>query len=128
GPQVPVQQLRLAIRDMEIPRGELRVDVPRRNEKVLPPIVVSVEEPDAEAHVLAVDTKACPDTRIAEAIAGIAIERRDLFREIRPDDIEPAIAVVVADADAHARQRNAAFVECASRRHGNLAVRAIVIV
>ena len=82
----------------------------------------------AKADVLAIDAEAGPEAGDLERAAVVAVQRGDLFGEVRPDDIEPAIAVVVADARAHARQRHAVLVEGAARRSGDLPERAVVIV
>ena len=51
----------------------------------------------------------------SNAAAVVAVERRHLLGEVRADDVEPAVGIVVAHADAHAGERDAILVERACR-------------
>ena len=107
---------------------DLRVDVAVREQDVRPAVVVEVEEVDAEAEVLPVHAEAGAQARLLEGAAVVAVERRHLLGEVRPDDVQPAVAVVVADADAHARERGAFCVEGAAGGNPDLAEGPVLVV
>ena len=128
-PQVAVQQFRLAVGEVQLAARKLSVHVAVRDEDVLPAVVVDVDEVDAEADVLPVDAQPGPEARDLErARSVIAVERGHLFGEVRAHDVEPAIGIVVSDADAHPGERDAALVERASGLERHLAERPVVIV
>ena len=51
--QIAIEQPGLPIRDVQLAAGDLRIHVAVGDEDVLAPVVVEIEEPDAESHVLA---------------------------------------------------------------------------
>ena len=126
--QVPVEELRLPIGDVQLSTGQLRVDVAVGDEDIRPAVVVEVEEIDAEAEVLAVDAEPRLDARVDEAGAVVAVQRGHLFGEVGPDDVEPAVGIVVADPDAHPGERHAVLVERRSGGNRDLAEGPVVIV
>src|SRR5437879_5181891 len=73
------------------------------HEKVEPPVVVHVEETDTPAEKPSIDAQAGKVGVVIEvAVAEVEVDRIGVTGEIRFDDVQQAIAVVVADGDAHA--------------------------
>ena len=97
-PQVAVEELGLPVLDVEVLVLDLGVHVAVRHQDVQPAVVVEVEEAHAEAHVLPGDAEAAPEARVLEAGAVVPVERRHLLGEVRPDDVQPPVGVVVAHA------------------------------
>ena len=64
----------------------------------------------------------------SNAAAVVPVQRGHLLGEVRPHDVQPAVGVVVADADAHAGQGDAVFVERAAGRNRDLPERPVMIV
>ena len=83
-------------------------DMPIRNEDIKRAIVICIEEPGAEADVeITLFSEVCLINHIGEgAVAVVAVERVRLVREISDEDIERAIAVVIACGNAHAGLRD----------------------
>ena len=70
-----------------------------------------------------------PDRHIVEvAFAVVPIEHVRVVREVRLDDVEIAVEIEVADAEAHAGLLHAVFVEGDAPLEAFLRERAIVIV
>src|SRR5262249_42891054 len=116
-PEVAIQELLLIVAVAPADAIGLRIDMTVDDEDVGPGVQIEVDEPRAPAEVSAVAPQTSRDRRIVErAAAKIAIQRCRVIVEVRLDDVEPAVAVVVAGADAHARLRAAVGVE----RHASL--------
>src|SRR5688572_3689214 len=114
---------------MQLPAGDLRVDVAVRQEDVFPSVIIEVEENSPKAEVLPIDSKSGREAGVMEgSVSVIAVERRYLVGEVGTNDIEPTVAVVVANPDTHARHSRAILVEGATRRNADLAERAVVII
>ena len=113
---VAIEQVRLPVGEVQLAPVQLRIHVTVGDEDVLPAVVVEVEEVHAKADVLPVDAEAGPEARDLERTRTVVpVQRGDLLGEVRADDVEPTVGVVVSYTDAHASERDAGFVERASR-------------
>src|SRR5689334_11877581 len=98
-------------------------------ENIPPAVVVEIEESGAETDILAVYSEPSLQTRVLKrSVAIVAIECRDLVREVGAHDVERAVAIIVAYADSHSRERHPVFIECTPGRNGDLAERAVMVV
>ena len=127
-PQVAIEHPRLAVLEVEVLLRDLGVHVAVHEEDVGPPVVVEVEEVDAEAEVLPVHAEAGPEAHLLEGAAVVAVECRHLLGEVRADDVQPAVAVEVAHADSHSRQRGSLPVEGAARGNRHLPEGPVLVV
>ena len=98
-------------------------------ENILPPIVVKIEKSRAESQILPVDAEAGGQAGVMKrAVSVIPVQRGYLIGEVSPDNVEPAIPIVIANSDAHAGHRRAIPVERRPGRHSDFAEGAVVIV
>ena len=96
---------------------DLGIDVAVRHQNVEPAVVVHVEEADAPAEQPRVDAQAAGISAVLEvAVAEVGVERVGVAGEVGLHHVEVAVAVVVADGNAHAglrlglgRERRAGF-------------------
>src|SRR4030095_16904042 len=127
--QIAIENAALFVGDMQLAARQLSVDMAIGDENVLPAVVVEIKKADAETEIFAVDTQTGRQAGILKrAVTIIAVQGRDLIGKICADDIEPAVAIVVADPHSHAAQGNSVFVKGASGRYRNLAEGAVTIV
>ena len=92
-------------------------------------VVVEVDEAGSPADEATVDGESCLVGDVVEvALAVIAIESRGLVVEMRAHDVEVAVEVVVADADAHAAHALAFEGGCDASQQGFFAKSAIAII
>ncbi len=86
------------------------------DENVGPAVVVHVKKTAAPAEILRVLAEAALIGGVLEICAPeIVVERRCVAREIRFDEIEIAVEIVIGGGDAHAGLRLAVGAECAAR-------------
>ena len=108
---------------------DLRIHVPGDVEEIREAVVVEVGQRGAPLHVAVLNVQTRRDSRILEqALAEIAIERRNVVGEMGLREIEPAVAVVVADSDAHPRLRAAVLAVGRSALDRDVGKRAVAIV
>src|ERR1043166_1528524 len=104
--QVVVQDLALAISVLDRSLGHLRIDVPVGHQNVNPAVIIEIQEhhaPPQEPRVLA---ETGLKGRIFKKIAAeIAIKAGRIAGEVGLDNVELAIAVVIACRHAHAGLR-----------------------
>ena len=85
---------------------DFRIDVAVRHQNVEPAVVIHVEEADAPAEQARIDAQTAWIGAVFEvAVAEIRVQRIGVAGEVCFDDVEVAVAVVVADGDAHAGLR-----------------------
>ena len=114
---------------MQLARVDLGKDVAVGHEDIDPTVVVEIEEPDAPSQILGVRAQSClKDSVIKCSVAIVMVQIRGLVGVICLDDIEPAVAVVIANPHAHARLRNPIFIEGASNLRANLLEGSILVV
>ena len=65
---------------------------------------------------------------LAESLAEVGVQRRGVAGEVRLDDVDGAVAIVVADAHAHAGLRLAVLAVGAARADADVRERAVVVV
>ena len=81
-------------------------------EQILPAIVVEIDEVDAPADEPGIGREAGSHADVLEEDPVVVVEEiRVIVGEVGLDDVEPAIAVEVADADTHAALLEAMLVE-----------------
>ena len=96
----------LGVGRVEVRAVDLGIDVAVGDEDVEPAIVVQIDEADAPAEIARVDAKAGEVGVVFKgAVAEVLVERVGVAGEVGLDDVEQAVAVEVADADAHAGLR-----------------------
>ncbi len=101
--EVAIEILVLRIGGIDVGAFDLGVDVAVGHEDVEPAIVVHVEEAYAPAEEAGVDAKAGEIGVVVEvAVAEIEVEGVGVAGEVGLDDVEEAVAIEVADGDAHA--------------------------
>src|ERR1700751_5019863 len=96
--QVTVENLPLFESEMQLLGVHLREYVATRNEYVGPPVVVKIAQPHAPAQIFRVDSQTSLQNSIVEgAVSIIVVEARGLIGIVGLHDVEPAIAIVIAD-------------------------------
>ncbi len=96
---------------------------------VRPTVVVVIEEAAAPRHVLVVDPDARREGHVAKSpIAIVAIKVAGVVGKVGLENVEPAVAIVIGHADAHARLLVAVFAVGDARDHGHVRERAVMIV
>src|SRR5580692_8595865 len=105
------------------------VDMPVDLQNVGPAIVIIIDKSAAPGDVLVIDSDAGGEGYVVEsAVSVVAVEVAGIVGEIRLEDIEPAIAVVVGNGHAHPCLLVAVFAACASSHYGDIGERSVVIV
>ena len=93
------------------------------------PSLSKSRKPTPKPRYLRLTPRPAPEAGVVEgAVAVVAVESRHLVGEVGADDVEPAVAVVVGDADAHAGEGDAVLVERAAGGDADLAEGAVVVV
>src|SRR4051812_8436190 len=105
------------------------VDVPICHQDVFPAVLIDIKERDAPANEPVVNAKTSLVCLVIEvAVSLVVVEGGSLAHEIRPDDIDATIVIVVCGGHPHA----ALFLTIWSIRNtafdGNIRERAIVII
>src|SRR2546425_633609 len=104
--------------------------VPLRDEKVLPAVVVVIEEanaPPGMQHGDAAETAGEAGVRKA-AVAGVLINRVALIGKIRDDKIGQTVVVVIGEVHAHAGERAAVAIDSDTGEEANFFERAVALV
>src|SRR5256885_5540447 len=129
---------------------DLRIDVAVDLHQVGPAVVVVIKKRATPGNILIVDANAGGESDIGEsAVAVVAVKIASVVGEIGFKDVEPAVAIVVGNRNAHAGLLMAVVAICAAgqncdvrkcavaivlkknaglRIHGNINVRPAVIV
>ncbi len=91
--------------------------------------MIDVEEADAPPEPSGVDADAARKRPIlAEPVAGVGVQRRRVAREVGLEDVGRAVAIVVADGEAHAGLRFPVLAVGAARTNRDVLERAVVAV
>ena len=97
--------------------------------EVGPAIVVVVDKAAAPGDILVVDSDAGRERHVAEgAVAVVVIEVAGVVGEVGFENVEPAVAVVVADGHAHSGLLVAVLAVGASGHDGDIGEGSVVIV
>ena len=89
-----------------------RIDTAGHDEQVGQAVVVEIDHARAPADIARLDANAGADRHVVEvALAVVAIEHIRIVGKMGLEDVEIAVEVVVADADAHAGLLQAVFAE-----------------
>src|SRR6266849_3063979 len=124
-----VQNLSFLEGDVEPARIDFGKHMAVGHEDVGPAIVVEIEETYSPSEILGVYAQAgLKDGVVEGAVAIVVVQVRGLVGVVGLDDIEPAITVVIADADAHAALRRAIFIEGAADFRADFSEGAILVV
>src|ERR1700716_1360489 len=114
-PQILVQQLLLRVARFRSKLLYFRIDMPIANQNVRPPIIIHIEESATPAQKLRVTPEPSGERRILErSAADVVVERRRIPSEIRFDDIEVSVKIVIGGRDAHSGLRLAIGAERAT--------------
>src|SRR5207245_7526081 len=109
--EISVQNLSLFEGDVEPTGVDLGEDVAVGHEDVGPAVVVEVEETHSPSEILGVYAQArLKDGVVESAVAVVVVEVSGLVGVVGLDYIEPAVAIVIAYADAHAALGSAIFI------------------
>ena len=91
--------------------------------------MIEIEEADAPSEPARVEADAAGERAVlAEALAGVRVQRRRVAGEVGLEDVDRAVAVVVADRDAHAGLRLAVLAVGAARVDADVLERAVAVV
>src|SRR5712675_2737222 len=113
--EILVQNLSLLEGDVEPAGVDLGEDVAVGHEDVGPAVVIEIEETYSPSEIFGVDAQAgLKDGVVEGAVAVVVVEVSRLVGVVGLYDVEPAIAVVIADTHAHAALRSAILVEGAA--------------
>src|SRR5207244_555849 len=94
-----------------------------------PAVVIVIEEGTTPRDILIVDADAGSESDIGErAVAIVVIEVAGVVGEICFENVEPAVAIVVGDGNAHAGLLVAVVAVGATGERGNVRECAVVIV
>ena len=108
--------------------GDLRIHVAVGDENILPPVIVEIEKVHPEPDEFTIDAEAGPDAGVLEGAPEIPVQRRDLFGEVGPDDIQLTVRVEITYTHAHPRKGDAMLIERDARRHCHFPKSAIVVI
>ena len=127
--EVTVDHLALLVADFGADLPDLRVDVAVGEEDVEPAVVVEVGKARTPSEPARVE----PETRLeglvfTTPLPGIGVERRGVAGEVGLHDVQPPVAIEVADADAHAGLRLAVLAVRAAGSDADVFERAVVAV
>src|SRR4030095_13727360 len=126
---VAIDDLALLVSGFGRDLPDFRIHVAVREEQIEPAVVVEIDERGAPPEPPRVQADAGREGAIlAEPVAGVGIQRRRIAGEVRLEDVQGAVAIVVADRDAHAGLRLAVLAVGAARADGDVGERAVVIV
>ena len=104
--EVAVDDLALLVARLGLEPLDLGIDVAVDEEEIEPAVVVEIDEADAPAEPARVEADAGGERAVvAEALAAVRVQRRGVAGEVGLEEIDRAVAVVVADRDAHAGLR-----------------------
>ena len=127
--QVPIDEARILESLADLVASNLGIDVTVDLHEVGPAIVVVVDEAAAPGHVLVIDADAGGESDVGESsVAVVVIKVAGIVGEVGLENIEPAVAVVIADGHAHAGLLVAILAVGASRHHGDVGESAVVVV
>ena len=119
-PAIPVQKSLLEEGFGEMSVVDTRIDVSVRDEDVLPAVVIDIKEGRSPPQVLGVHRQVGADGLVAEKhLAFVAIQGMGVTGEVRLEEIEVAVPVVVAGGDSHARLFHAVEVVGRARNHAH---------
>ena len=126
--EVAVHDLALLVARLRLDPLDLRIDVAIDDEEVEPAVVVEIDEADAPSEPAGVQPDAGGERPIvAEALAAVGVQRRGVAGEVGLEEIDGAIAVVVADRDAHPGLRLAVLAVGAAGLDGDVLERAVAV-
>src|SRR5260221_4863504 len=99
------------------------------HEYIRPAVVVEIEKAYSPSEILRVHAQpGLVDRVIKSAVAVVMVQIRSLVGVVCLDDVEPAVAVVVADSHAHPALRRSVLIDRATDLGADLFERPIVIV
>ena len=128
--EIPEQVRRLRVGDLRLDRADVVGDVAVGGEDIGQPVEVDVEEETGERER---EERCLPHRRRRrfvdeQPVPLVMVQRHHLVREVADDEAGPAAAVVVGGVDAHARARDAGFVERDAGRHADVREGAVSLV
>ena len=127
--EILVDQARIFEGLAEVVLIDLRIDVAVDLNDIGPAVVVVVDEAAAPRHIVVVDPDSGVEGEIAEgAVAVVVVEVAGVIGEVSLEDIEPAVAVVVGHADAHAGLLVPIVVVGAAGHYGDIGKRPVMVV
>ncbi len=99
---VPVKYFALPEGGVEAVRIYLGIDVAIGHEQVRPAVVINVDKQCAPTQKLCVNTHCRDIGNVGESsVPVVVVERGSLVRKVRPDDVEPAVTVIIYGVGAH---------------------------
>src|SRR4029079_12770773 len=120
-PAVWLDDLPLLVAGFGLELPHFGVDVAVDEEEIEPSVVIEIDERGAPAEPARVHADARGKRAVvAQAAAAVLVERRRVAGEVRLEDVHRAVAIVVADGDAHARLRLAVLAVGAARGDGDV--------
>jgi hypothetical protein len=127
--EVPVDDFALLVARFGLEAINFRIDMSVDEKEIEPAVVVEIDKADAPAEPPRVEADAAGKrTILTGALAGVGVERRGVAGEVRLEDVERAVAIVVADRDAHSRLRLSILAVGAAGGNADVGERAIAVV
>ena len=105
-------------------------DVPIRDEYIPPAIVIGIKEACAESDeqvTLFTEMRFINDIR-ERPVPVVPVKRVGFIREVRNENIEPSVAVVIVSGNPHPRLRNPVETVSAASQQRNFTERSIPVV
>src|SRR5439155_17603515 len=127
--EVAVEDPRLEEARAEPGAVELRKHVAVDDQDVRPPVIVEICETAPPPDPAPVPSQTRSQSAVDEgAAAGVVVQRRGFVREVRLENIEPAVAVEVSGGDPHAGACLAVRVVGAAGKDTGFLERAVALV
>ena len=109
--QIPIQNRGLQIRIAKLLAFYFGIDVPVRHNQIAPAVIIHIYEGHAPTQILA-RLQTTFARNICEKLAVVVMKQRSqIAGKIRLSNIQPAIAIVIGNGNAHARLQRAIEVE-----------------
>src|SRR5438034_4419816 len=128
-PQVSENRARSLVRVLGELLLDLRVNMAGRHEQVRIAVVIQINNPRAPTHVTRLDPQARGRGGVLKVrLSIVTIKNVPIIGEVRLEDIEVPIQIIIAHCDAHARLRQAVVVQGHAPQKALFAKRSIVVV
>src|SRR5205807_2678720 len=109
--------------------GDFGVDVPVDLHDVGPAVIVVIDEAASPSNVASIDSEARGKANVTEAaIAVVVVDVDSVVGEVGLENVEPAVAIVIGDTDAHAGLLVAIFTVSTAGDNAYVGEGAVVIV
>ncbi len=127
--EVPVDQAGILKSLPDVLAVNFGIHVTVNLHNIRPAVVVVIDEAATPCDILIIDSDAGRKCHVAKSsIAIVVVKIASIVREVGFKNVEPAVTVIIGNADAHAGLFVAIFAVRDSRNYRHISERAIVIV